>query len=53
MAGFNPLVGPNDNQFGTRFPPMGDAYSKEWRQKLYQAAKSLNETKLQKGEFIL
>ena len=25
------LVGPNDAKFGTRFPAMGDAYDKEWR----------------------
>ena len=31
MAGFNPLVGPNEHKFGTRFPAMGDAYDHEWR----------------------
>jgi len=31
MAGFNPLVGPNEHKFGTRFPAMGDAYDDEWR----------------------
>ena len=25
------LVGPNEGKFGTRFPAMGDAYDKEWR----------------------
>ena len=31
LAGFSPLVGPNDDRIGPRFPPMGDAYNKEWR----------------------
>lgn len=28
MAGHNPLMGPNDPHFGTRFPPMNRAYTK-------------------------
>ncbi len=31
MAGHNPLMGPNDSTFGTRFPPMNRAYTKELR----------------------
>jgi len=31
MAGHNPLMGPNDPTFGTRFPPMNRAYTKELR----------------------
>src|SRR5262245_33004589 len=26
MQGLNPLIGPNDNEFGARFPPMENAY---------------------------
>ena len=26
LIGRNPLVGPNDDQWGPRFPPMHDAY---------------------------
>ena len=31
LQGSNPLVGPNDEQLGPRFPDMSDAYSKDWR----------------------
>lgn len=31
MAGHNPLMGPNDPAFGTRFPPMNRAYTKQLR----------------------
>lgn len=31
MAGHNPLMGPNDTTFGTRFPPMNRAYTKALR----------------------
>uniref|UniRef100_A0A3B5MW16 Purine nucleoside phosphorylase n=2 Tax=Xiphophorus couchianus TaxID=32473 RepID=A0A3B5MW16_9TELE len=31
FAGQHPLCGPNDERFGTRFPCMSDAYSKELR----------------------
>jgi len=29
MAGLNPLIGPNDEKFGPRFPALSDAYDKE------------------------
>lgn len=31
LQGVNPLVGPNDDSLGPRFPDMTDAYSKAWR----------------------
>lgn len=31
LQGVNPLVGPNDDSLGPRFPDMSDAYSKAWR----------------------
>jgi purine-nucleoside phosphorylase len=38
FSGFNPLVGPNDETFGPRFPDMTDAYDHELRAALAQAA---------------
>lgn len=38
----NPLCGPNDDQFGPRFPAMDDAYDFELRQQLLAAAKKEN-----------
>jgi purine-nucleoside phosphorylase len=38
MAGHNPLMGPNDDAFGTRFPPMNRAYTKELRTVAQQVA---------------
>jgi len=32
LMGTNPLVGPNDDRFGTRFPDMTEAYSKRLRE---------------------
>ncbi|MDQ2994636.1 MAG: purine-nucleoside phosphorylase [Pseudomonadota bacterium] len=37
----NPLVGLNDDEFGTRFPPMDDAYDAEYRAQLLALAQSL------------
>ncbi|OCH98724.1 purine-nucleoside phosphorylase [Legionella jamestowniensis] len=34
----NPLVGPNDDEFGSRFFPLDNAYDKEMRDKLLQIA---------------
>jgi xanthosine phosphorylase len=38
----NPLTGPNDDQFGTRFPALDDAYDPELRQQILAAAKEQN-----------
>jgi len=40
MAGGHPLMGPNEAEFGVRFPDMSDAYSKELRQKVKEVAAS-------------
>jgi len=32
MQGANPLVGPNDDRFGVRFPDMTQAYARDYRQ---------------------
>ncbi|MEI9994441.1 MAG: purine-nucleoside phosphorylase [Rhizomicrobium sp.] len=39
FSGRNPLVGPNDDSFGPRFPDMSHAYDPELRVRLAQAAR--------------
>ena len=31
LMGLNPLIGPNEDRFGPRFPDIGDCYSPRWR----------------------
>src|ERR1700723_2156303 len=42
LQGSNPLVGPNDDRFGVRFPNMPEAYAQEYRKIAREAAASLN-----------
>ena len=44
LQGHNPLVGPNDERYGLRFPDMSQAYSKAYRELVLQAAKRLGKT---------
>jgi purine-nucleoside phosphorylase len=41
LQGCNPLVGPNDDSLGTRFPDMSEAYSKCYREVAQTVAKEL------------
>jgi xanthosine phosphorylase len=41
MLGFNPLIGPNDDAAGPRFPSLRDAYDPELRARLHAAADAL------------
>lgn len=41
LLGSNPLVGPNDDRFGPRFPDMSEAYSKSFRAIALEEARSL------------
>lgn len=41
LAGKNPLVGPNDDELGPRFPPTSNAYSEELRAAAQAAAKKM------------
>jgi purine-nucleoside phosphorylase len=42
LQGHNPLVGPNDERFGLRFPDMTQAYGKPYREMALAEAKRLN-----------
>ena len=50
LQGFNPLVGPNDDKLGPRFPDMSDAYSAEYRAIARQTAADLG-IPLQEGVY--
>lgn len=47
----SPLIGPNLEQFGTRFPDMSEIYDKDLRLVIADTAKELN-IKLQQGVYI-
>jgi purine-nucleoside phosphorylase len=42
LQGVNPLIGPNDDRFGVRFPDMTRAYDPEFRKFVAEAGKKLN-----------
>jgi purine-nucleoside phosphorylase len=41
LQGVNPLVGPNDEAFGPRFPDMTEVYSRDFRGLAHSAAREL------------
>ncbi|MGI9437515.1 MAG: purine-nucleoside phosphorylase [Geminicoccaceae bacterium] len=42
MLAQNPLIGPNEQAIGPRFPDMSEAYSNRWREQLQKIAKQEN-----------
>ena len=52
MAGLNPLLGPNDERVGPRFPSVTDAYSEELRRCAREAAAQLG-LDLQEGVYVM
>lgn len=51
-TGINPLMGENDERFGSRFPDMSEPYSKELRYRADRAAEELN-IELKHGVYTL
>ena len=47
----NPLIGPNDERLGTRFPSMSTIYDKKLLQQAHEIAKARN-IKLQEGVYV-
>ena len=42
FSGFNPLIGPNDDKFGPRFPSLAELYTPKYLKLAHKAAKKLN-----------
>jgi purine-nucleoside phosphorylase len=42
LLGTNPLIGPNDDRFGLRFPDMSEVYSRRLRRLADEAAQAMN-----------
>ena len=51
FMGTNPLIGPNDESLGTRFPDMSEVYTKELKEKARACAKKLG-IDLQEGVYM-
>lgn len=51
LTGFNPLVGPNDDEWGPRFPPMENAWDADLRAQLLAAGKKVGIADLGEGVY--
>lgn len=51
MMGDNPLIGPNDETLGTRFPDMSEVYTKQLREIAHSCAKKIG-INLQEGVYM-
>lgn len=51
LQGVNPLIGPNDDRFGVRFPDMTQAYDPEFRKFVAEAGKKLKQN-LHEGVYL-
>lgn len=53
LAGANPLIGPNDDRLGERFPPMAGAYTPQLRALAREVASSLPAVTLHEGVYTM
>lgn len=53
MAGANPLMGPNDERLGARFPALAHAYDAALRQLAHEAAAQYASTTLHEGVYVM
>ncbi|BFZ57281.1 Purine nucleoside phosphorylase [Savitreella phatthalungensis] len=56
LVGINPLVGPNDDTLGPRFPPLSDAYDLDLRRALFDAADEVvkdGRRKVHEGVYVM
>jgi purine-nucleoside phosphorylase len=53
LAGMNPLLGPNDERFGTRFPPLARAYDAQLRSLAREVAALTPELMLHEGIYAM
>jgi purine-nucleoside phosphorylase len=53
MAGANPLIGPNDEHFGERFPALAHAYDADLRQIARGVAAQHTDTTLHEGVYVM
>ena len=51
-SGYNPLIGPNDDNYGPRFSDMSDAYNIKIRKKIHAISKK-NKIKLHEGVYAM
>ncbi|PPR47792.1 MAG: Purine nucleoside phosphorylase 1 [Alphaproteobacteria bacterium MarineAlpha5_Bin9] len=51
-SGFNPLIGPNEDDYGPRFSDMSDPYDKFYRKQLKKIAKKINQ-KIYEGTYCM
>lgn len=53
LAGANPLLGPNDERFGERFPPLAKAYDANLRARAHEVAATIPELRLHEGVYAM